>query len=139
MKDDTRKTISKQVVKRPQLNHDLPYRNVFEMMVEDAIHSMKSMDEESSVSSESCMCNHLECITEKTFGENGSHANNNLRFSKKRYMTDLRVNDSTLFYDDESIPSELSLGQENEFCIYECFDGQNRRTEVYCQSNGYHF
>ena len=57
------------------LNHDIPFRNVFELMIEDAIRSMGGFeDDTSSMISTSTHHNHnvLSCITEKTYGETES-------------------------------------------------------------------
>jgi hypothetical protein len=91
------------------MNHELPFRNVFEMMVEDAIRSINGIEEDSSATSNSCMCNHLDCITELTHGENGSLGNSYLRMCQYKYTTELRLDESTFTFDDETIPSELSM------------------------------
>ena len=101
------------------------------MMVEDAIRSMNTFEEESSLSSDSCICNHLDCITERTHGENGSMGNSNLRMGKRKYVNEYRMNESFFFDDAESVPSELSLGHEKEFCIFECLGIQSRNTVVH--------
>lgn len=89
-------------------------------MIEDAINPMNSLEDDSSVTSNSYMGNNLDCITEFTYGENGSIMNSYVRMNKRRYTTHMTMNDGEFTYDDETIPSELSYCSEKQSSVYDC-------------------